>query len=146
MRAQILHRGATAIGWDAQRRSRVVRPLLEGLLVFGAVNAFAGGYYGMSGAAGVPTEWLYGSPFKDYFIPSLILFAIVGGSCLIAAMAVFRRWRHARVLSYAAAAVVLGWLAVQLSIIGYVSWMQPVTAALGLLIPPLASRMPPSVP
>ena len=38
-----------------------IRTLLGALLAFGALNAFAGGYYGMSGAAGVPREWLAGS-------------------------------------------------------------------------------------
>ncbi|MEJ2009734.1 MAG: hypothetical protein P8Z30_16535 [Acidobacteriota bacterium] len=66
-----------------------VRFALGSLLAFGALNAFAGGYYGLAGARGVPTEWLAGSPFRDYWIPSLILFIIVGGSFLVAAVAVF---------------------------------------------------------
>ena len=41
------------------------------LLAFLALNAFGGGYYGMSGAKDVPLEWLEGGPFKNYFIPSL---------------------------------------------------------------------------
>jgi hypothetical protein len=47
-----------------------IRYPLGGLLAFGAVNAFAGGYYGLAGAAGVPTEWLNRSPFRDYFVPT----------------------------------------------------------------------------
>ena len=35
-----------------------VRRALEVLLTFGAINAFAGGYYGRSGAKGIPVEWL----------------------------------------------------------------------------------------
>jgi hypothetical protein len=37
---------------------RALRLALGLLLAFGALNAFAGGYYGLSGARGVPTEWL----------------------------------------------------------------------------------------
>ena len=66
-----------------------IRYSLGGLLAFGALNAFGGGYYGLAGAAGVPTEWLKGSPFPDYFVPSLILLVVVGGSFLVAAIAVF---------------------------------------------------------
>ena len=40
--------------------------------------------------------------------------------------------------------VVLGWLAVQLAIIGYVSWMQPTTAIAGMLVLVFASRLPQS--
>ena len=70
----------------SQSRSSGIRHALGGLLAFGALNAFAGGYYGLSGAPGVPVEWLEGSPFSDYTVPSLILFIVVGGSLLIAAV------------------------------------------------------------
>ena len=50
------------------------------LLAFAALNAFGGGYYGMSGAKEVQTEWLQGSPFRNYFLTGLILFVIVDGS------------------------------------------------------------------
>jgi hypothetical protein len=120
----------------------VVRYALGGLLAFGALNAFAGGYYGLSGAKGVPLEWLEGSPFKSYFIPSLILVVVVGGAFLAAAIAVFARMRLARLAAFAAGGIVLVWLAVQVTIIGYISWMQPTTAACGLLILVLAWLLP----
>jgi hypothetical protein len=109
-------------------RSSTVRYALGGLLAFGALNAFGGGYYGLSGAKGVPVEWLQGSPFSDYTVPSLILFVIVGGSFLTAAIAVFARARIARASGLIAGAIVLIWIAIQIAIIGYVSWMQPATA------------------
>jgi hypothetical protein len=108
--------------------------MLGVLVGFGAVNAFGGAYYGVAGAEGVPREWLEGSPFSDYTIPSIVLGAVVGGSFLLAAIAVFGRWRNARVLATAAGMIVLGWIAVQVAIIGYVSWMQPVTAAWGVAV------------
>ncbi len=115
------------------------RYALGGLLAFGALNAFGGGYYGLAGAPGVPIEWLRGSPFRDYFIPSLVLFFVVGGSLLAAAMLVFMRSRHARVAAPAAVAVLLIWISVQVAIIGYVSWMQPATAAAAVLVLLLAT-------
>ena len=36
-------------------------------------NAVGGGIYGLSGAPGVPVEWLEHTPFPSYVIPSLIL-------------------------------------------------------------------------
>jgi len=110
------------------------RSVLGGLLAFGALNAFAGGYYGMAGAEDVPKEWLEGSPFDDYFIPGLVLFVVVGGSFLAAAIAVFAKLRIARNAALAAGAIVLGWLAVETAIIGYVSWMQPATTIGALLV------------
>ena len=125
-----------------EAQATAIRYSLGGLLAFGAVNAFGGGYYGLSGAKGVPTEWLKGSPFPDYFVPSLILLVVVGGSFIVAAMAVFAGLRIARFAALAAGLVVLGWLAVQLAIIGYVSWMQPTTAIAGVLVLVLGSLLP----
>jgi hypothetical protein len=121
-----------------------IRYLLGTTLAFGAINSFAGGYYGLSGAPGVPLEWLAGSPFMDYFIPSLILLVVVGGAFSFAAVAVFARSRLARVSAFAAGIVVLVWITVQLVIIGYVSWMQPATLIAGILVLMLAWLMPPS--
>lgn len=120
----------------------MIRYLLGALLTFGAINAFAGGYYGLSGAKGVPLEWLASSPFSDYFIPSLILFVVVGGAFSFATIAVFMRSRLARVSAFAAGTVVLVWIAVQLAIIGYVSWMQPTTFLAGVSVLILAWLLP----
>jgi hypothetical protein len=62
----------------------------------------------------------------------------------MAATAVFAGLRLARLAAFAAGSVVLGWLAAQLRIIGYVSWMQPTTAIAGVLVLLLASLLPPS--
>ena len=115
-------------------RQSLIRNFLGVLLAFAALNAFGGGYYALSGAEGVPREWLDGSPFRSYFVPGLVLFFGVGGCFLWAAIAVFIRSRKARLLAIFSVAFVLVWLAVQVAIIGYVSWMQPVTASVALLI------------
>ncbi|TKK67141.1 hypothetical protein FC093_14735 [Ilyomonas limi] len=104
------------------------------LLGFVALNAFGGGYYGMSGAKNIPLEWLAGSPFRNYFIPGLFLFLIVGGSALIASIAVFRRSHMAGKAAFICSIIVLLWLAIQVSIIGYVSYMQPTTALAATII------------
>lgn len=119
-----------------------IRTLLGALFAFGALNAFAGGYYGLSGAEGVPREWLAGSPFSDYVVPSLVLFVVVGGALALAAVMVFRGHPLARAIACAAAAVLLVWIVVQVAIIGYVSWMQPATFAAGLLMLLLISLLP----
>jgi hypothetical protein len=119
-----------------------IRTLLGALLAFGALNAFAGGYYGLSGAEDVPREWLAGSPFSDYVVPSLVLFVVVGGALALAAVMVFRGHPLARAIACAAAAVLLVWIVVQVAIIGYVSWMQPATFAAGFLMLLLISLLP----
>lgn len=112
-----------------------IHPYLLGiLLLFLALNAFFGGYYGMAGAEGVPREWLTGTPFQNYFIPGLILAVVVGGASLSAGLLVLLRHAYARSAALAAAAIILGWIVVQVAIIGYVSWMQPSVFVMGLVI------------
>jgi hypothetical protein len=121
--------------------SNFVRYILGSLLLLVALNAFGGGYYGMAGAKDVPTIWLQNTPFKNYFIPSLILFLVVGGSALLAAFAVFRHHRNARLAALISGLIVLVWIAVQVAMIGYVSWMQPVTAIAGFFVLLLTWRL-----
>jgi MFS family permease len=113
---------------------KFIRYALGILLLLLAINAFAGGYYGMAGAKNIPMEWLKNSPFHNYFIPSLILFIVIGGSSLFAAVTVFRRDRFGRKASLLCGVIILIWLGVQIAIIGYVSWMQPATAIAAVLI------------
>lgn len=75
---------------------KIIRYALGILLLLVALNAFAGGYYGIAGAEGVPLEWLEGSPFSNYVIPGIILMVVVGGSALSAAIAVFIQMKFER--------------------------------------------------
>lgn len=110
--------------------------------MFVALNAFAGGYYGMSGARDVPLDWLKSSPFHSYFIPGLFLFVFVGGSSLIAAIAVFKRHHLARKAAFISGFITLIWLSMQVTVIGYVSWMQPTTAIVTVIIILLTLKLP----
>lgn len=116
------------------RSNSLIRYTLGTLLAFAALNAFGGGYYAMSGAQGVPLEWLQGSPFRNYFVPGLILFGVVGGAFLIASVAVFCNSRLAKRTTYISVLIVSVWLFMQIIIIGYVSWMQPTTAGFAIVI------------
>ncbi|MES1183372.1 MAG: hypothetical protein ABUL60_06125, partial [Myxococcales bacterium] len=115
---------------------------LGALLAFGACNAFGGGWYGLSGASGVPKAWLAHTPFQDYFVPSFVLLIVVGGALGSAALAVLLRAAFARRAAFAAGGILLAWIVVQVAIIGYVSWLQPTTLLASLLVLILASGLP----
>ena len=125
---------------------RWIRATLGTLLGFLALNAFGGGLYGMLGAEGVPTELLRGSPFASYLIPSIVLFVVVGGSMLVASVLVFRRWRHAQWAVVVAMGIVFVWLAVQVMIIGYTSWLQPAVAIAAIVVLLLNRWLPAAEP
>jgi len=50
--------------------------------------------------------------------------------------------RNARLLAFSAGAILLGWIAVQVAIIGYVSWLQPETVMVGIAVMVMAGRLP----
>ena len=120
----------------------VTRFSLGILLVILAINAFGGGFYGMSGAPDVPVEWIENTPFTSYFIPSLILFVVVGGASLFAGILVFRKSLYARLASFFAGMITIIWISVQVAMIGYVSWMQPTTVAVAAVILVLTWLLP----
>lgn len=121
-------------------RQRTRRYVLGALLGFLALSAFGGGYYALLGADGVPVEWLEGSAFSSYVGPGLILFAIVGGSAAIAAVAMLARHRRRFDLAKIAGWILVTWLITQVVIIDFVSWMQPVAATIAIAILWLAYR------
>lgn len=120
-----------------------IRNVLGVLLAIVAVNAFGGGIYGMVGAPGVPTDLLDGSAFSTYFVPGLVLFTVVGGMFALAAVGVFAQSPLARPAAIGAAVIALGWLVVQIAVIGVVSWLQPATALAALAVFVLAWQLQP---
>lgn len=110
------------------------------LLVFQGLGAVGGGIALMLGPQGqiipLPVSQLAGSPFSSYFVPGLVLFAVLGlGPLAVAALA----WRHhawAPMLTLGVGLALLIWLAVQVAIVGYSNEppIQAVYIGLGLVI------------
>ena len=102
------------------------------------LNAFGGGYYGLAGAKDIPLSWLDGSPFDSFFIPSLFLFVVIGGGMLVATLVWWRKSSLAPWVSLGMGVTLMLWIVAQVSIIGYVSWMQPTSFIAGAAIVALA--------
>ncbi len=79
-------------------------------LGFNALGAAVGAWYLLGRPDPMPLTYLEGSPFSDYTGPGLILLVAVGGSSLLAAVAHWRRWWYAYLLTLAAGCILLGWL------------------------------------
>jgi hypothetical protein len=106
------------------------------------VGALAGGLNALTGAKGVPREWLDRTPFKSYFVPGLLLFVVIGGSMLVAAGLLLGGASAARLVSLEAGIVLLGWIAAQLATIGFRHWLQPLFLVLGLAVVVLSFALP----
>jgi hypothetical protein len=126
---------------DGMRIDREVnRYILGVLLAFLALNAFAGGYYAITGAEDVPVEWLHGSAFSTYFVPGLVLLVVVGGSAALAAIAQFLNRDRSFALAKLAGWILVIWMLAQLATIGFVSMLQPAVILLAIVILSLAYR------
>jgi hypothetical protein len=97
-----------------------------------AVTAIAGGVALVINGLGMSLDVLEGSPFTGFFWPGVILAGAVGGSGLLAWVALLTHTTRAIEAGAAAGAVLAGWIAVQVAMLGYISVLQPVMAALGL--------------
>jgi len=98
-----------------------------------AANAVGGGIYGLYGAEGVPPEWLEGSPFETYVVPSLVLLVVVGGSMAFAAAALLTHMSNAGEISIGAGMILLVWLVIEVLIIPF-SWLQPTFLVVALAV------------
>lgn len=123
-------------------KEKLIRKSLGIILLFLAFNAIGGGIYGMAGARDIPLEWLQGSPFQSYFLPSFFLFFMVGGTCLYSGIIILAKKSISRKAAFFCSALLILWIIMQMLIIGYVSWMQPAVVASGLVITILAGLLP----
>ena len=94
------------------KKTRVVTGLLTG---FVALTAIGGGIALLSGAEAnrFPLEWLQGTPFQDYTIPALLLAIAVGGSSLVASIALFTGRTTAAPLAMTAGLILAGYIVVE---------------------------------
>ena len=86
---------------------KILYPALVTLNIFLALTAIPDGFCLLTGIAAPPTEELNGSWFKDYTIPGLVLMLIVGGSALIAAVMLIRKYKFALFYSAIAGLIII---------------------------------------
>lgn len=114
--------------------SSTVLGALTALLLFGVLSALAGAVLAIvANGAGVPVAYLANSPFSSYLLPGLILGVIVGGTQLVAAIALLTKRRAGLLLSAIAGFGMMIWIFVELAIIGHYSWLQTVYFTLGVV-------------
>ena len=103
--------------------ARVIALSVELLMGFSAVF---GAYHLLNDpqAFGAKLSWLEGSLFPDYTIPGLYLGVVIGGGMAVAAVAAWRRSRHAARAALLMGLVLLAWLAVETVIVGFRGWQQ----------------------
>lgn len=133
------------IGGILGGRGTIRGPMRVALIVlelFVGLGAVVGGVGVATNTIGLPEGLLRGSPFDSYLIPGLVLVFVVGGSQLAAAAAVLRRHELGAAASVLAGLILVGWMVVEIAIIGLGHWVQGFYLVLGLLILVLAMQRP----
>ena len=82
---------------------------------------------------GFSPELLEGTPFPNYLLPGVFLFAVNGVASLVGGVLSLARQRYAGAVAMALGALLIGWIVVQVALIGLVSWLQPVYFGLGVV-------------
>jgi hypothetical protein len=86
--------------------AKILRIILIVLTFFLALSAFGGGIGLLAKLNSPPVDYLQGSPFKDFTLPGLSLFVLVGGSALLDAILLLRKSKFA-LLSAATAGTII---------------------------------------
>jgi hypothetical protein len=92
------------------------------LLFIVAINALAAGYSFMvepSGKdIGITTDYLRPSaPFKDYFIPGIVLFSVNGVLSLLVAVLAIKKHSHYPLFICMQGVIFMGWILIQLTMV-----------------------------
>ncbi len=111
------------------------------LTIFVAVSAFLGGIALIIEAdLGLSASLLNGTPFASFVVPGYILLIAVGGSNAIAAILLALHHEEASSFAFLAGAVLTVWIAVQVVMIGMMSFLQPAMFTFGLMTMGFAYR------
>ncbi|MFZ7127697.1 MAG: hypothetical protein ACOWWM_16185 [Desulfobacterales bacterium] len=84
--------------------------------------------------AGLPLDWLQGSPFSDYFIPGLVLLVAIGLGTSVAAGATWLGFHRAGLLAMSSGLVLVVFILTEVWMVGLRTFLQPLFLVLGLLI------------
>ncbi len=119
-----------------------IRAAVVGVDLFEAVSAAVGAVGLIAGFMNIPLSVLSGTPFTDFTVPALLLGVVVGGSALVAAViAAFGPPRFGALASAIAGAITVGWLIIEIAMIGLGSWAQVVWLLVGLVMIGLAGLL-----
>lgn len=116
----------------------MLRRCLIGLVIFNAISAIIGGAALFLAPDGsilrMQVSFIADSPFKDYFIPGLILAFLVGGSALLASISLLAKSKWSFILTLVSGAALTIWIIIQVMMIGLHHPIQPFYGLIGLAI------------
>ncbi|RBP63815.1 hypothetical protein DES36_10932 [Alkalibaculum bacchi] len=115
-----------------------INRILMRIHLFVGIGAFFGGVFGMtspSGAAfGMPaSKYLIGSPFKDFFVPSLFLFVIIGIGNIVGFLFHLRKIKYDNLLSMGLGLILCMWIVIQCIILSNINPLHVIFFVIGAI-------------
>ncbi len=110
------------------------------LMLFQGLSGFLGGTGLILDPTGeslqIPVDWLDDSPFDDYFIPGLILLAILGFFPLVVVFGLWKQFRWSWFGALVIGVALIIWIGVEVLVIGYQPQppLQFIYGSVGLII------------
>jgi hypothetical protein len=129
---------------------KTVRIAVIAVNLFAALSAFVGALGLVVGYMDIPLSELRGTPFADFTVPALLLGFLVGGSALAAALialfgphwvALLAPLRFDALAAAVAGCIMVGWMTVEIAMIGLDIWVQALYLVVGLLMIGLAGLL-----
>ena|SRR5450631_2094800 len=108
--------------------------ILFGLLLFNGISAVGGGYALMTGVIPRQEPWIQHTDFGGLYFPGVILMAIVGGSSLLAALAMVKRAAGWQLSSLLSGLVMLFWIVGEIGSIRAFHFLQVIYFVTGALV------------
>lgn len=108
------------------------------LLLFNSAGAFYGGWnlmlYPDGSTLQLPLDWLQFSPFRDYFVPGIILFTVNGLFGIFVLGTIIFRHRLYPWFVIAQGLILSGWIVIQMILLRSVVGIQVLFGSIGLLL------------
>jgi hypothetical protein len=108
--------------------------ILFGLLLFNGISAVGGGFALMTGVIPEQASWIQHTDFSSQYLPGVILMAIVGGSSLLAALAMMKRSPGWQLYSLLTGLIMLFWIVGEVASIRAFHFLQVIYFVTGALV------------
>jgi hypothetical protein len=107
---------------------------LLSVLLLNALSAIGGGVALMTGWIPDQPSWVEHTDFASLYFPGVILMAVVGGSALVAALALATRSEAWQLASLVSGVVMIIWIIGEIASIHAFHWLQVVYLATGAVV------------
>lgn len=108
--------------------------ILFGLLVFNGISAVGGGVALMTGLIPRQESWIQHTDFSSLYFPGIILMALVGGSSLLAALAMMKHAPGWQLSSLLTGLIMLFWIVGEIASIRAFHFLQVIYFVTGALV------------